>query len=125
MSGQASPDEGKDEKGYPLPIADPAGGSEPVCPFGFTIDDDFDVTTPINPPYRCKPVLKDPSDGAGEEVDENEGKVKVAGVNGGGSKRLRPHSRTRTGRRTQRKSRRQSRCKCRRIVRRSIRRKKI
>lgn len=120
MSGQASPDEGKDEKGYPLPKDDPAGGSVPVCPFGFTIDDDFDVTTPINPPYRCKPVLKDPSDSAGEEVDENEGKVKL-----GGSKRLRPRPRTRTGRRTQRKSRRQSRCKCRRVVRRSIRRKKI
>jgi hypothetical protein len=65
MSGQANPDDDKDEKGNPLPKEDPAGGSEPVCPFGFTIDNDFDMNTPINPPYRCKSVLKDPSDGAG------------------------------------------------------------
>lgn len=55
---------GLDEKGNPLPMDDPKGGGDPICPGGYKIDYDFDpFNDPINPPFRCIPALKDPSDG--------------------------------------------------------------
>lgn len=50
-----------DEKGNPLPIENSEGG-DPVCVAGYGIDYDFDILDPINPPFRCISVLKDPSD---------------------------------------------------------------
>jgi len=53
-----------DEKGNPYPIEDPEGGSKPICPPGYKIDDDFDpFNDPINPLFRCIPDLKEPDDG--------------------------------------------------------------
>jgi hypothetical protein len=56
--------EGLDEKGNPFPIEDPEGGSTPICPPGYKIDNDFDpFNDPINPLFRCIPDLKEPDDG--------------------------------------------------------------
>jgi len=56
--------DGLDEKGNPFPIEDPEGGSKPICPSGYKIDNDFDpFNDPINPFYRCIPDLKEPEDG--------------------------------------------------------------
>ena len=53
-----------DEKGNPYPIEDPQGGSDPICPPGYKIDNDFDpFNDPINPLFRCIPDLKEPDDG--------------------------------------------------------------
>ena len=52
-----------DEKGNPLPIENPEGG-DPICTGGYKIDYQFDpMNDPINPPFRCIPSLKDPTDG--------------------------------------------------------------
>jgi hypothetical protein len=52
-----------DEKGNPFPIENPEGG-DPICPGGYKIDYEFDpINDPINPPFRCIPTLKDPTDG--------------------------------------------------------------
>jgi hypothetical protein len=52
-----------DEKGNPFPIENPEGG-DPICPGGYKIDYQFDpINDPINPPFRCIPALKDPTDG--------------------------------------------------------------
>lgn len=51
-----------DEKGNPYPMENPEGG-DPICPSGYKIDYDFDILDPINPPFRCIPALKDPTDG--------------------------------------------------------------
>lgn len=42
-----------DKNGNPLPKADPAGGSEPICDPPYKIDNGFDQNDPLNPPYRC------------------------------------------------------------------------
>lgn len=55
---------GLDEKGNPLPMEDPKGGGDPVCPSGYKIDYDFDpFNDPINPLFRCISALKEPDDG--------------------------------------------------------------
>ena len=52
-----------DEKGNPLPIENPEGG-DPICTGGYKIDYQFDpMNDPINPPFRCIPSLKEPTDG--------------------------------------------------------------
>ena len=52
-----------DEKGNPLPIENPEGG-DPTCQGPYKIDYQFDpINDPINPPFRCIPTLKDPTDG--------------------------------------------------------------
>jgi hypothetical protein len=50
-----------DEIGSPLPLKDPNGG-DPICPDGWKIDYDFDITDPLAPPFRCISALKDTSD---------------------------------------------------------------
>lgn len=47
---------GLDEKGYPLPTKNPKS-PYPVCPSGLKIDNDFDITDPLNPPFRCIPDI--------------------------------------------------------------------
>lgn len=55
---------GLDEKGNPFPMDDPEGGSDPICPPDYKLDNNFDpFNDPINPPFRCISALKDPSDG--------------------------------------------------------------
>ena len=50
-----------DEIGNPLPLKHPNGG-DPICPGGWKIDYDFDITDPLDPPFRCISALKDTSD---------------------------------------------------------------
>lgn len=57
-----------DEKGNPFPIENPEGG-DPICAGGYKIDYDFDLwNDPINPPFRCIPALKEPTDGIAEKM---------------------------------------------------------
>ena len=51
-----------DEKGKPLPLKNPEGG-DPICPGGWKIDNDFDISDPLEPPFRCISALKDTSEG--------------------------------------------------------------
>ena len=51
-----------DEIGSPLPLQDPEGGT-PICPGGWKIDDDFDISDPLEPPFRCISALKYTSEG--------------------------------------------------------------
>lgn len=77
---------GLDEKGNPLPIEDPEGGSDPICPGGYKIDYDFDpFNDPINPPFRCISALKDPSDGITGNVTD----IKIPSSGGKKTKRMR------------------------------------
>jgi hypothetical protein len=56
-----------DENGNPFPTDNPEGG-DPVCPDGYKSDDDFDVNDPLDPPFRCKSALKEPSDGPAQKI---------------------------------------------------------
>ncbi len=100
-----------DELGNPLPIENPEGG-DPICIADYTIDYEFDITDPINPPFRCISVLKDQNDGlAGKMMDmannPSSGVTELAsgmgglpGIKlGGGRHRTRRHRRTRHTRR--------------------------
>lgn len=79
--------DGLDEKGNPLPMDDPEGGSDPICPTGFKIDYDFDpFNDPINPPFRCIPDLKEPEDELSSLMNE---------VSSGGGRMTQTRRRTR------------------------------
>lgn len=51
-----------DEIGSPLPLQDPEGGT-PICPGGWKIDDNFNISNPLEPPFRCISALKYTSEG--------------------------------------------------------------
>jgi hypothetical protein len=87
-----------DEKGKPLPLKNPDGGN-PICPGGWKIDNDFDISDPLEPPFRCISALKDTSEGISRmmnklnnpassitDITNNAIPIKIPGAAGGGRK---------------------------------------
>ena len=89
-----------DEKGKPLPLKNPDGGN-PICPGGWKIDNDFDISDPLEPPFRCISALKDTSEGISRmmnklnnpassitDIANNAIPIKIPGAAGGGRKHI-------------------------------------
>lgn len=97
---------GLDEKGHPLPSKNPDGGT-PICPSGSKIDNGFDVTDPLNPPFRCIPdmmsqeqISKKIMNNLNHPSNNITRVVTLPPAAGGGSSRTRTRRRTRMRRRT-------------------------
>jgi hypothetical protein len=100
-----------DEKGNPFPIDNPEGG-DPICPGGFKIDYDFDpLNDPINPLFRCISSLKDSNDGIQNLGVKNIVNMDMSSelqtdedtIRGGGTKKYKHTSYSKTRRRHRRR----------------------
>lgn len=47
----------ENKKYQPVPTPNPNGG-DPICPWGYEIDYDFDILDPKDPPFSCVSTLR-------------------------------------------------------------------